>query len=164
MLKDMLTKVVTDRKARDIAFAVGGMGALAAGGKLSALALFAKGVQGLEATWREKHPEFTGGFGERWRKAAEFYEATHQNPTNRVLHMVGIPMIVGGAVGLLVSPSFSPPWVASAGTFAAGWALNIAGHAFFEKNAPAFADDPLAFVAGPLWDLQQLTGRRATAG
>lgn len=159
MLKDTLMAVVTDRKTRDIACAVGGMGALAAGGKLMALGLFAKGAVGLEQTWREKHPEFQGGFGARWQKAAEFYEATHQNPTNRVLHMIGIPMIVGGAVGLLVSPSFSPPWALAATTFDAGWALNIAGHALFEKNAPAFADDPLAFVAGPIWDARQLLAK-----
>ena len=34
------------------------------------------------------------------------------------------------------------------------------GHAAFEKNAPAFKDDPLSFLAGPVWDLQQFIGKR----
>jgi len=151
-----LMRVVKEEKTRDIAFAVGGMGSLLLGSKLVSLGLFAKGFQGLEKQWRAKHPEFTGGWKERWAAATEFYESTHQNPTNRVLHMVGIPMIVGGAVGLLATPPFTPPWMFSAGTFAAGWALNIVGHSGFEKNAPAFADDPLSFIAGPVWDLRQL--------
>ena len=32
------------------------------------------------------------------------------------------------------------------------WALNIIGHKAYEKKAPAFADDPLSFIAGPFWD------------
>jgi len=155
MFKNLM-RVVKEEKTRDVAFAVGGMGALLTGSKLASLALFAKGFQGLEKQWRDRHPEFVGGWRERWAEATRFYEATHQDETNRVLHMVGIPMIVGGAVGLLATPAFSPPWMLSAGSFAAGWALNIVGHSAFEKNAPAFADDPLSFLAGPVWDLQQL--------
>ena len=49
-------------------------------------------------------------------------------------------------------------WGVAAGSFAFGWGLNIVGHQFFEKNAPAFKDDPLSFIAGPVWDLQQLAG------
>lgn len=145
-----------DRRTRGVALAVGGMGTLITGGKLSALAMFAKGIRDIEAEWREAHPDFQGGVRERWQRAIEFYEQTHRNPTNRALHVVGIPIIVGGATGLLVWPRYSPPWIASAGAFTLGWALNIAGHAFFEKNAPAFADDPLSFLAGPVWDLTQL--------
>ena len=36
--------------------------------------------------------------------------------------------------------------------------MNIVGHAVFEKNRPAFADDPLSFLAGPVWDLGQVKG------
>jgi uncharacterized membrane protein YGL010W len=34
--------------------------------------------------------------------------------------------------------------------------LNFIGHGKYEKNAPAFADDPLSFIAGPVWDFQQI--------
>ena len=48
------------------------------------------------------------------------------------------------------------------GAFATGWALNIVGHQLFEKRAPAFSDDGLSFIAGPVWDLQEvLKFRRA---
>jgi len=145
-----------DRRRRGVAFTVGGMGALFAGRKISALGLFSQGLRDLESEWRDRHPEFQGGLRARWAEAIEFYEGTHTDATNRRLHLIGIPLIVGGAVGLLVFPSYTPPWALAAGTFAAGWGLNIAGHVFFEKNAPAFADDPLSFVAGPVFDVMQL--------
>jgi len=139
-----------------IKWAVGGMATLLTGQKAAALTMFARGFGRLERAWREKHPEFQGDLKARVAESVRFYEATHQNGVNRQLHLVGIPMIVGGAVGLLTTPSFSPFWFGAAGAFTAGWALNILGHAAFEKNAPAFADDPLSFIVGPLWDARQM--------
>lgn len=145
-----------NQRQRGVALAVGGMATLMTGGKVTALGLFSSGFRDLEEAWREAHPEFTGGKRERWRHAIEFYEATHKDPTNRKLHVIGIPIIVGGAAGMLLWPRYTPPWFLSAFGFGAGWALNILGHAAFEKNAPAFADDPLSFIAGPIWDLKHL--------
>ncbi len=139
-------------------WAVSGMMALLGGKKLASLGMFARGLAVLERGWREKHPTFQGGLSERWDAATDFYESTHLNPTNRWLHIVGIPLIVGGGVGLLAFKPFRPMWSASAGSFAVGWGLNLVGHAVFEKNAPAFQDDPLSFIAGPVWDIQQLMG------
>lgn len=160
-----LTTGAAPRRVRGVAQTVGGMVGLVTGSKLGSMVLAARGVRDLEAEWRAAHPDFDGGARERWAAAIEFYEATHTDPTNRALHMVGIPIIVGGVTGLLVWPRYSPPWVVSAGAYGVGWALNLVGHAFFEKNAPAFADDPLSFLAGPVWDLYRLkdalTGRRA---
>ena len=149
-----------------VALSVAGMGALCAGFKKSALALFGAGIQLLEKDWRARHPEFIGDGGERWQASLAFYRDTHQNGTNRTLHLVGIPLIVGGAIGLFASKPFSPVtgalWAGSLGAFATGWAFNLIGHAAFEKRAPAFSDDGLSFVAGPVWDLQQmLKSRRA---
>lgn len=145
-----------DRRTRGLALTAGGMVGLLTGSKLGALALAARGVRDLEAEWRAAHPDFEGGVAERWRRAIEFYEATHQDPRNRALHVVGIPIIAGGVTGLLVWPRYSPPWWLSAGAYGFGWTLNLVGHAAFEKNGPAFADDPLSFVAGPVWDLMHL--------
>lgn len=147
-----------DPKTRDLACVAGGMGALLAGQKLLGLGLFARGIQGLERSWRERN-EFTGSLEERWQIATEFYEATHQDPVNRVLHVVGIPLIAGGAAGMLLSRPFRPVWLASAGAFTFGWGLNFVGHAVFERKAPAFAEDPLSFFAGPVWDWKQLRSR-----
>ncbi len=154
MVQRVLDKL--DRRTRGVALTMGGMGALLTGSKASALGMFTQGVRDIEAEWRVAHPDFEGGVRERWRLAIDFYEATHQDPTNRKLHVVGIPIIVGGATGLLIWPRYTPPWFLSAGAFVGGWALNFVGHGIFEKNAPAFADDPLSFIAGPIWDVVRL--------
>jgi len=139
------------------------MGALCFGLKRSALLLFATGVREIERDWRHRHPEFQGTLAERWQLSLEFYRETHQNPTNRRLHVVGIPLIVGGAAGLLLSRPLSPVsgglWLGSLAAFSGGWALNILGHAAYEGRAPAFSEDGLSFLAGPVWDLQQLLRR-----
>jgi len=142
-----------------VALSAAGMGALCAGFKLSALSLFGAGVKLLEQDWRARHPEFTGDAAARWQASLAFYRETHQNGTNRTLHLIGIPLILGGAAGLFVSKPLSvrgPLWAGSLAAFATGWALNLVGHAAFEKRAPAFSDDGLSFIAGPVWDLQEL--------
>jgi hypothetical protein len=149
-----------------VVLSVAGMGALCAGFKKTALSLFGAGVQMLEKDWRTRHPEFAGNASDRWQESLTFYRQTHQHPTNRTLHLIGIPLIVGGAAGLFMSKPLSPVtgvlWAGSFGAFAAGWALNLIGHAAFEKKAPAFSDDGLSFIAGPVWDLQvMLKSRRA---
>src|SRR6187551_3323051 len=112
-----------------VALSVAGMGALCAGFKLSALSLFGAGIKLLEKDWRARHPEFVGNAAERWQASLSFYRDTHQNGTNRTLHLIGIPLIVGGAAGLFASKPFSPVtgvlWAGSLGAFAAGWALNL---------------------------------------
>lgn len=157
-LSDVLS-LIPDKKTRDVVTTAGGMVLLLSGRKVLALGTFAKGLKGLEETWREVH-DFDGSWAERWDAAVKFYEETHQNPTNRKLHIVGIPIIVGGAAGLLLFPSYRPLWMLSASAFTFGWILNFIGHGLYEKNAPAFADDPLSFLAGPVWDLQQLRKRK----
>jgi hypothetical protein len=143
------------KKNRDVALTGLGMGALLAGQRALGLSLFAKGMVGLEEHWREVNA-FTGTGRERWDQAIAFYEATHQHPVNRALHVVGIPLVLGGAVGLLASRPLRPVWLAGAASFTLGWGLNFIGHGVFEKKAPAFADDPLSFIAGPVWDAQHL--------
>lgn len=143
-----------------VALSVAGMGALCAGFKLSALSLFGAGLELLEKDWRARHPEFVGNLAQRWQESLSFYRETHRNDTNRTLHLIGIPLILGGAAGLFVSKPLSPVrgalWATSLGAFAVGWGLNLVGHAAFEKRAPAFSDDGLSFIAGPVWDLQEL--------
>jgi len=147
-------------------WAVAGMATLLTGQKVSALSMFARGVALLERSWRERNPDFEGGIKERVAESVRFYEENHQHPVNRRLHQIGIPLIVGGAAGLLLAPAFRPAWFASAGAFAVGWGLNIVGHSGFEKNRPAFSADPLSFITGPLWDVKQTlengNGRLAT--
>ncbi|HEY4103664.1 MAG TPA: DUF962 domain-containing protein [Polyangiaceae bacterium] len=157
--------VQSSRARIGVALAFGGMGALCFGFKRTALTLFGAGVRTLELDWRARHPEFRGGLAERWQASLDFYRETHQNPTNRTLHVIGIPLIVGGAVGLFASRPLSPVsgalWLGSFAAFTGGWALNIVGHAVHEKRAPAFSEDGLSFLAGPVWDFQQLIAAQA---
>lgn len=154
MLKKALGKIVSP-KTRNIALAAGGMGALLVGRKMAAVTMFASGIAGLEKMYREEN-NFDGTLIERYQRSIAFYEETHANETNRWLHVVGIPIIAGSTAGLLIFPTLSLPWMASWGGFVAGWTTNFIGHGFFEKNAPAFADDPLSFFVGPIWDIQQV--------
>jgi hypothetical protein len=156
---EKLLGLISDKKKRDVAFLAGGMLSLLGGRKIVGLSLFAKGALGLEKTWRAEHADFDGDFSQRWQRAIDFYEATHEHPLNRKLHIAGIPVILGGTVGLLLFRPYRPAWFVAAGAFTTGWVMNFIGHAI-EKKAPAFADDPLSFVAGPAWDLQQVFGRR----
>ena len=102
---DRLISMLPDEKSRDVAATVGGMAALFAGRKVMAVTLFTRGVIGIEKQWRANNPDFEGGFKARWDRSVEFYDGTHQDKTNRWLHIVGIPMIVGGAAGLLAFPA-----------------------------------------------------------
>jgi len=142
-----------------VILAAAGMGVLCVGFKAAALGLFCLGAAQIERDWRARNVGFHGGIGARWRRALDFYSATHLDPMNRILHLVGIPLIVGGAGGLLVTaPILGPLRLASLGAFGVGWLLNLLGHTAFEKRAPAFSEDALSFLAGPAWDLGQLLG------
>jgi hypothetical protein len=150
-----------DKKQLSVIELVGGMTLLLLGRKVEGLTIFGKGIYDLEKVYKSEHPELEPGFDKRWEKALEFYEETHKHKTNRVLHMVGIPLIVGGALGLLTNKSYKSKWLFSGGLFAFGWFLNIVGHSKYEKNKPAFFDDPLSFVAGPMWDIKQLANKNS---
>jgi hypothetical protein len=158
---DKLISVIPGKKNRDLAMTAGGMVGVLTGNRVPGLAMFAKGLWGLEQEWRKANPDFSGDFTERWKVAREFYDATHQHPTNRKLHKVGIWMVLGGTAGLLIFPRYRPLWMVSASSFVSGWALNFIGHGVFEKNAPAFADDPLSFAAAIAWDVDRMTEKPA---
>lgn len=81
------------------------------------------------------------------------YQRDHQHPVNRVLHNVGIPMIV---VSLVVLP-FNP--LLGGALFVLGWVLQFIGHAF-EGKAPSFMSDPRFLLIGPLWFLKKLRGTK----
>ncbi|MES1174173.1 MAG: Mpo1-like protein [Myxococcales bacterium] len=154
------------RATSGVILAAAGMGTLCLGFKLPALGLFAIGVSQIEQDWRARHAAFRGGIGARWGRALEFYAASHQNPTNRHLARHRHPVDLGGAGGLFAAaPVFGPVWLGSLAAFGVGWLLNLVGHSAFEKRAPAFSEDALSFLAGPVWDLRQLferTSRRAS--
>jgi uncharacterized membrane protein YGL010W len=95
--------------------------------------------------------------------ALEKYEQTHQHPINRVLHAVGIPLIVVCALAA-VSPwrPFGLSRELSFIGFGAGWVLLFVGH-FIEGNRPLVLSNSSAVVTAPMWwvrrAIQAIRGR-----
>jgi uncharacterized membrane protein YGL010W len=73
------------------------------------------------------------------------YDAGHVEPGTRLTHMIGIPMIVASLPILPFNPFLG------GGLFVGGWALQLVGHAVFERRAPAFLEDPLYLGVGVVW-------------
>ena len=81
----------------------------------------------------------------------ESYRRDHQNPVNKALHMVGIPMIVLSLPLIF----FVPPL--GIALFVLGWILQFVGHAF-EGKKPSFFRDPTFLLVGPAWYIKRLFG------
>jgi uncharacterized membrane protein YGL010W len=84
------------------------------------------------------------------------YREDHQNPVNRALHTVGIPMIVVSVPLMLAAP---PVGIF---LFVVGWILQFIGHAF-EGKAPSFFSDPRYLLIGPMWFVKKIRGEKAAA-
>lgn len=79
------------------------------------------------------------------REYLDLYRDGHRHLGTKLTHMVGIPMIVAAFPTAIVNPP------AAGGLFVGGWALQLIGHKFFEKNKPAFLGDPYYLLVGPAW-------------
>jgi uncharacterized membrane protein YGL010W len=75
---------------------------------------------------------------------SENYKNKHRHPLNKLMHSIGIPLIV---VSL---PWFFFSWRWALGLFAVGWMCQFLGHAI-EGNQPAFLGNPFYLLVGPLW-------------
>jgi len=78
------------------------------------------------------------------------YDHEHTNGWNKVLHGIGIPVIIGG----IVVACFAW-WRLGLTLFLGGWILLFAGHRI-EGNKPAFFQGLIYFLVGPLWILKEL--------
>ncbi|MGA9997061.1 MAG: DUF962 domain-containing protein [Pyrinomonadaceae bacterium] len=78
----------------------------------------------------------------------ENYKEKHRHPLNRLMHSIGIPMIV---VSL---PLFFWNWRWALALFIVGWIFQFIGHAI-EGNQPAFFRNPVYLLVGPLWLLRR---------
>ncbi len=87
----------------------------------------------------------------------EKYREDHQNPVNRVLHTLGIPMIVAALPLMVIAPPIG------IGMFVLGWILQFVGHAF-EGKMPSFFSDPKYLLIGPMWFMKKITGRGGSTG
>jgi len=91
------------------------------------------------------------------------YDHEHKNPWNKVLHGIGIPIILAGI--LLAAFAF---WRLGLALFVTGWILLFLGH-FIEGNKPAFFQGLVYFLVGPIWIAKEIkealfgTSPRSTA-
>ncbi len=68
-----------------------------------------------------------------------YYRSQHTTTGIRATHLVGIPTVAVSLPLLLAKPR------TGAKAFAAGWALQVAGHKIFEKNSPALKNGPITY-------------------
>jgi len=78
------------------------------------------------------------------------YNHEHTRVWNRVLHRVGIPLILLGIILLLLTH-----WRTGLTLLVGGWAMLFLGHRI-EGNKPAFFQGPMYFLVGPLWVAKEI--------
>ena len=78
------------------------------------------------------------------------YDHEHTNPWNKVLHGIGIPIILAGIVLLAMTW-----WRIGLALFVSGWILLFAGHRV-EGNKPAFFQGVIYFLVGPIWIAKEI--------
>jgi uncharacterized membrane protein YGL010W len=87
------------------------------------------------------------------------YSESHQHPTNRLLHTLGIPMIAVSIILAVVGALLLPQLViVAAALFVAGWILQFVGHAVEGKPPEFFKDWRFLFV-GLRWWFAKISGR-----
>ena len=78
------------------------------------------------------------------------YDHEHNNPWNKALHAIGIPIILAGLVLLLLLR-----WRLGLPLFVGGWILLLLGHRI-EGNKPAFFQGVIYFLVGPVWVAKEI--------
>lgn len=78
------------------------------------------------------------------------YEREHTHGWNKLLHGIGIPIILAGIILLVLLR-----WQLGLSLFFGGWLLLFLGHRI-EGNRPAFFQGPIYFLIGPLWVVREL--------
>lgn len=78
------------------------------------------------------------------------YDHEHTNIWNKVMHGIGIPVILAGIVLLVLTH-----WRLGLALFVGGWILLFAGHRI-EGNKPAFFQGLVYFLVGPIWVAKEI--------
>ena len=78
------------------------------------------------------------------------YDHEHTNPWNKVMHGIGIPIILAGVVLAVFTY-----WRLGLALFVAGWILLFAGHRI-EGNRPAFFQGLIYLLVGPIWIAKEI--------
>jgi uncharacterized membrane protein YGL010W len=86
------------------------------------------------------------------------YSRSHRNPFNRLCHTIGIPMIAVSLPLFAAAAFVAGLWPVPAALFAAGWALQFAGHVA-EGKPPEFFHDWRFLFVGLRWWIAKMQGR-----
>jgi uncharacterized membrane protein YGL010W len=78
------------------------------------------------------------------------YDHEHTNPWNKVLHAIGIPIILAGIILAALTL-----WRVGLAFFVGGWTMLFAGHRI-EGNKPAFFQGGVYFLVGPIWVAKEI--------
>ena len=78
------------------------------------------------------------------------YVADHQNPTNKLMHLFGIPAVFLAVVCWLAAPFISGAWIWALVLTPIGLALQLIGHRF-EGKPPSASSDWRFLIIGLLW-------------
>jgi uncharacterized membrane protein YGL010W len=85
-----------------------------------------------------------------WDKYMAQYDHEHTKVWNKVMHGIGIPIIIVAIV--LAIFAF---WRTGLALFVGGWVLLLAGHRI-EGNKPAFFQGLIYFLVGPIWVAKEI--------
>ena len=84
------------------------------------------------------------------------YGRDHQNPTNKLIHWICVPVILFTVFGLLMSIPFPlvliglKLWQFSLIVFIIAWIFQFIGHKI-EGQKPSFIEDLQFLLIGPIW-------------
>jgi len=78
------------------------------------------------------------------------YDHEHTNRWNKIMHAIGIPIILAGILLALFTI-----WRIGLVFFVGGWILLFAGHRI-EGNKPAFFQGIAYFLVGPVWVAKEI--------
>jgi uncharacterized membrane protein YGL010W len=93
-----------------------------------------------------------------WADWLAEYSQSHQNPTNRLCHTIGIPLVAASVALAAVSVLVPKLWPLSAALFVVGWCFQFIGHAA-EGKPPEFTKDWRFLFVGLRWWLAKMRGR-----
>ncbi|MFC7442081.1 Mpo1-like protein [Laceyella putida] len=81
------------------------------------------------------------------------YHEDHQHPINRLLHAIGIPLIIFSLIWFFVD------WSIALTCFILGWVFQFVGH-WFEGKKPSFFSNPAFLLVGPVYFLKKLFAKK----
>jgi uncharacterized membrane protein YGL010W len=93
--------------------------------------------------------------GRTWDSWIEEYSAAHQNPVNRLMHTIGIPMIALSILLVPVSFLVTGMWRIALGLFVLGWILQFIGH-YLVGKPPEFMKDYRFLFVGMRWWMKKV--------